>query len=64
MRDHLSALAAKYNKKLGLLITAGVTTPQWVYAAGAHEFIVTTERGPRMYVHALALRSGFPSEME
>ena len=46
--DQGVALAAKYNKKLGLLITVGVTTPQWVYPAGAHEFVVTTERGPRM----------------
>jgi hypothetical protein len=45
--DEGVALAAKYNKKLGLLITAGVTTPQWVYSAGASEFTVTTARGPR-----------------
>src|ERR1700719_1509455 len=39
-------LAAQYDKKVGLLITAGVTTPQWVFAAGAHEFTVTTPKGP------------------
>ena len=46
--DEGVALAAKYNKKLGLLITAGVATPQWVYPAGAHEFTVSTEKGPHM----------------
>ena len=44
--DQGVALAAQYDKKVGLLITAGVTTPQWVYAAGAHEFTVTTPKGP------------------
>ena len=46
--DQGVALAAKYNKKVGLLITAGVATPQWVYPTGAHELTVTTERGPRI----------------
>jgi hypothetical protein len=44
--DQGVALAAEHDKKVGLLITAGVTTPQWVYAAGAHEFTVTTPKGP------------------
>ena len=38
--DQGVALAAKYHKKVGLLITAGVTTPRWVYAAGARRFTV------------------------
>ena len=46
--DQGVALAAKYNKKLGLLMTAGVRTPRWVYPAGVYEFMVTTERGPRI----------------
>ena len=46
--DEGVALAARSNKKVGLLITAGVTTPQWVYAAGAYEFKVTTPKGPAL----------------
>lgn len=42
--DQGVALAAQYHKKLGLLITAGVTTPEWVYAAGARRFTVNKLR--------------------
>lgn len=40
------ALAAQYHKKLGLLVTAGVTTPDWVYAAGARQFAVSNRHNP------------------
>lgn len=39
--DEGVALAAQYHKKVGLLITAGVTTPEWVYTSGARRFDVS-----------------------
>jgi hypothetical protein len=51
------ALAAKYNKKLGLLMTAGITTPRWIYPAGVYEFMVTTERGPHIVKECLPVGS-------
>src|SRR5215471_8231181 len=39
------ALAAAHGKKVAIQILAGVTTPQWVYDAGAPAFNVTTEIG-------------------
>ncbi|MEO8440593.1 MAG: beta-galactosidase [Spartobacteria bacterium] len=38
--DEGVALAAQHQKKVGLLVTAGVTTPLWVYSAGAHSVTV------------------------
>ncbi|MEO8440595.1 MAG: beta-galactosidase [Spartobacteria bacterium] len=46
--DEGVALAAQHGKKVSVLITAGVTTPEWVYAAGADKFQVTTQAGPVM----------------
>lgn len=46
--DQGMALAAQYNKKVSILITAGVTTPDWVYTDGAQKFMVTTQAGPVM----------------
>lgn len=39
--DQGVTLAAQYHKKLSILVTAGVTTPDWVYDAGAESFNVT-----------------------
>lgn len=39
--DQGMALAKTYGKKISILVTAGVTTPQWVFDAGAKSFIVT-----------------------
>lgn len=44
--DQGVALAAQYGKKVSILITAGVTTPDWVFTAGAQKFLVTTQAGP------------------
>ncbi len=38
-------LAAAHGKKVSILVTAGVTTPQWVYDAGAPVFMVTEQYG-------------------
>lgn len=46
--DQGMALAAQHGKKVSILITAGVTTPQWVYDAGALKLMVTTQAGPVM----------------
>ena len=46
--DQGMVLAAQHGKKISILITAGVTTPDWVYAAGARQFMVTTQAGPVM----------------
>jgi hypothetical protein len=43
--DQAVALAAAHGKKVSIQIVAGVTTPQWVYGAGAPAFYVTTEYG-------------------
>ncbi|HXX40702.1 MAG TPA: fibronectin type III domain-containing protein, partial [Chthoniobacterales bacterium] len=43
--DQGVALAAAHGKKVSILVTAGVTTPQWVYDAGSPSFYVTTEYG-------------------
>jgi hypothetical protein len=43
--DQAVALAAAHGKKVSIQIVAGVTTPQWVYDAGAPAFYVTTEYG-------------------
>jgi hypothetical protein len=47
--DQGVALSAKYNKKLGLLITAGVTTPEWIYTAGARRFTLKKLGGPKSF---------------
>ena len=43
--DQGVALAAAHGKKVSILVTAGVTTPQWVYDAGAPFFMVTEQSG-------------------
>jgi hypothetical protein len=43
--DQGVALAAAHGKKVAILVTAGVTTPQWVYDAGAPFFMVTEQYG-------------------
>ncbi|HXY01989.1 MAG TPA: DVUA0089 family protein [Terriglobales bacterium] len=43
--DQGVALAKTYGKKVSILVTAGVTTPQWVFDAGATEFDVTEQVG-------------------
>ena len=43
--DQGVALAAAHGKKVSILVTAGVTTPQWVYDAGAPLFMVTEQSG-------------------
>src|SRR5438067_1387058 len=43
--DQGVALAAAHGKKVSILVTAGVTTPQWVYHAGAPFFMVTEQYG-------------------
>ena len=43
--DQGVALAAANGKKVSILVTAGVTTPQWVYDAGAPLFNVTEQYG-------------------
>src|SRR5438094_864711 len=43
--DQGVALAAAHGKKVSISVQAGVTTPQWVYDAGAPAFYVTTEYG-------------------
>jgi hypothetical protein len=35
-------LAIQHHKKIGMLVTAGVTTPDWVYGAGAYRLNVRT----------------------
>src|SRR5215469_16627113 len=41
--DQGVSLAVTYGKKVSILVTAGVTTPQWVYDAGAYKFMVTDQ---------------------
>jgi len=41
--DQGVSLAAAHGKKVSILVTAGVTTPQWVFDAGAPAFNVTEE---------------------
>src|SRR5215471_17647493 len=43
--DQGVALAAAHGKKVSILVTAGVTTPQWVFDAGAAVFNVTEQTG-------------------
>jgi hypothetical protein len=43
--DQGVALAAAHGKKVSILVTAGVTTPQWGYDAGAAFFNVTEQAG-------------------
>src|SRR5882724_9646501 len=43
--DQGVAFAAAHGKKVSISVTAGVTTPQWVYDAGAPIFMVTEENG-------------------
>jgi hypothetical protein len=43
--DQGMALAAIYGKNVSILIGAGVTTPQWVFDAGAYAFMVTEQFG-------------------
>jgi hypothetical protein len=43
--DQGVALAAAHGKKVSISVTAGVTTPQWVYDAGAPAFNVTEQFG-------------------
>src|SRR5215510_11625685 len=43
--DQGVALAAANGKKVGILVTAGVTSPQWLFDAGSPAFYVTTETG-------------------
>jgi fibronectin type 3 domain-containing protein len=43
--DQGVALCAAHGKKVSILVTAGVTTPQWVYDAGAPVFNVTEQYG-------------------
>jgi len=45
--DQGVALAEQYDKRVGLLVTAGVTTPEWVYAAGASRFTLRKLRDPK-----------------
>jgi hypothetical protein len=40
--DRAVALAKTYEKKVSILITAGVTAPDWVYAVGAKRFTART----------------------
>ena len=37
-------LAAQYHKKISMSVTAGVTTPDWVYDAGAYKFTINKLR--------------------
>jgi hypothetical protein len=43
--DQGVALAAAHGKKVSILVTAGVSCPQWLFDAGAAAFYVTTEYG-------------------
>ena len=43
--DQGVALAAAHGKKVSILVTAGVTCPQWVFDAGAPAFYVTEQAG-------------------
>ena len=43
--DQGVALCAAHGKKVSILVTAGVSTPQWVYDAGAPRFMVTEQYG-------------------
>ncbi len=43
--DQGVALAAAHGKKVSILVTAGVTCPQWLFDAGSPAFNVTTEYG-------------------
>lgn len=43
--DSAKTLSASTGKKWSAIITAGVTTPQWVYDAGAQSFNVTEQSG-------------------
>ena len=43
--DQGMALGAAHNKKIAILITAGVSCPQWLFDAGAPAFNVTTQSG-------------------
>src|SRR5438876_267851 len=43
--DQGVALAAANGKKVSISVTAGVTTPQWVFDAGSPAFYVTEENG-------------------
>jgi hypothetical protein len=53
--DQGVALAAAHGKKVSILVTAGVTTPQRVYHAGAAVFNVT--EGPGVTISAPATQS-------
>lgn len=55
--DQGVSLAARYHKKVGLLVTAGVTTPDWVYQAGAERFGV---HGPRQHVASSEMTQPLP----
>ena len=43
--DQGMALGATYGKKISILITAGVSCPQWLFDAGSPAFNVTTQYG-------------------
>ena len=43
--DLCASLAAAHGKKFSILVTAGVTTPEWVFEAGATRFDVTEQSG-------------------
>src|SRR5712675_2216993 len=43
--DQGVALAAAHGKKVAILVTAGVSCPQWLFDAGSPAFNVTTEYG-------------------
>jgi hypothetical protein len=43
--DQGMALGAQYGKKIAILITAGVSCPQWLFDDGAPAFYVTTQSG-------------------
>src|SRR5215471_8918759 len=43
--DQGMSLAALHQKKIAILVTAGVSCPQWLFDAGAAVFNVTTENG-------------------
>lgn len=43
--DKAFVLAGQYGKKISIIVTAGVTTPKWVYDSGASRMVVTAESG-------------------
>lgn len=53
--NNAAALSTSTGQKWSALITAGVTTPSWVYDAGAYRFYVTEDVGPPPRVSPMPL---------